>query len=208
MHGPCRAASAVGLQSASDVQRTNDRVSAEGPCRVILVGMMGSGKSTIGRLLSEVTGWPYVDNDELIRRSHGASPRELLAERGEAAMRAAESSALALGLEVPAPAIIGAAAGTILEPGNRELLRNGGIVVWLRADAGALADRALDGEHRPWIDTGGGSWIRDAAAEREPLYASVADITIDTSDGSSADAAGELRRGLAAIETCRVWLGS
>ncbi len=92
-------------------------------CRVILVGMMGSGKSTIGRLLSEATGWPYVDNDELVLRSHGATPRELLSEQGEAVMREAESSALALGLEVPAPAIIGVAAGTILDPANRDRLR-------------------------------------------------------------------------------------
>ena len=45
----------------------------EGDCRVLLIGMMGSGKSTIGRLLAEATGWPYVDNDELVRRSHGKS---------------------------------------------------------------------------------------------------------------------------------------
>lgn len=171
-------------------------------CRVILVGMMGSGKSTIGRLLSEATGWPYVDNDELVRRSHSATPRELLAERGEAVMRAAESSALALGLEVPEPAIIGVAAGAILEPTNRERLRDGGIVVWLRAGADALASRAMEAEHRPWIDTGGGSWIRDATAEREPLYAAVADIIIDTTAGSPEAAAAELRERLLAFDAC------
>jgi shikimate kinase len=171
-------------------------------CRVILVGMMGSGKSTIGRLLSEATGWPYVDNDELVRRSHGATPRELLAERGEAVMRAAESSALARGLEVPEPAIIGVAAGTILDPSNRELLKSGGIVVWLRTGADALASRAMEAEHRPWIDAGGGSWIRDAAAEREPLYASVADITIDTTAGAPEAAAFDLRERLLAFDAC------
>src|SRR5687768_18622554 len=101
--------------------------------------MMGSGKSTIGRLLSEATGWPYVDNDELVMRSHGATPRDLLAGRGEAVMRAAESSALALGLEVPAPAIIGVAAGTILDPADRGRPRGGGIVVWLGAGGDAVS---------------------------------------------------------------------
>ena len=172
-------------------------------CRVILVGMMGSGKSTIGRLLSEATGWPYIDNDELVRRSHGASPRELLAEQGEAVMREAESSALALGLEVPEPAIVGFAAGTVLEPANRERLRDRGIVVWLRADANALAARAMGAEHRPWLDTGGGSWIRDATAEREPLYASIADITIDTTAGTPKAAAAELRERLLGLDACR-----
>lgn len=177
-------------------------MSLDGPCRVVLVGMMGSGKSTIGRLLAEATGWPYVDNDELVFRSHGATPRELLAERGEAAMRAAESDALALGLDVPEPAIIGAAAGTILDPANRDRLRTGGIVTWLRADADTLATRAMGAEHRPWIDSGGGSWMRDTTAERDPLYASVADITIDTA-GSPEVAAAELHERLRDVAACR-----
>lgn len=172
-------------------------------CRIILVGMMGSGKSTIGRLLSEATGWPYVDNDELVRRSHGATPRELLAERGEAIMRAAESSALTLGLAVKLPAIMGVAAGAILDPANRDRLRDAGIVVWLRADADALAARASGAAHRPWIDTGGGSWMRDATIERGPLYESVADITIDTTAGSPEAAAADLRERLLAFEGCR-----
>jgi shikimate kinase len=178
-------------------------VTAQGSCRVILVGMMGSGKSTIGRLLSEATGWPYVDNDELVMRSHGATPRQLLAERGEAVMRAAESTALALGLEVAKPAIVGVAAGTILDPANRERLGDGGVVVWLRADADALAARAKRAAHRPWIDTGGGSWMHDATIEREPLYQSVADIVIDTTAGSPEAAAADLRQRLLALDACR-----
>lgn len=178
-------------------------MTAQVSCRIILVGMMGSGKSTIGRLLSDATGWPYVDNDELVRRSHGTTARELLAERGQAAMRAAESSALALGLEVPEPAIIGVAAGTILDPANRDRLSDGGIVVWLRASADALAARALGAEHRPWIDTGGGSWMHDATIEREALYQSVADITIDTTAGSPEAAAADLGERLLAFDACR-----
>ena len=178
-------------------------MTAQGSCRDILIGMMGSGKSTIGRLLSDATGWPYVDNDELVLRSHGATPRDLLAERGESVMRAAESSALALGLEVPAPAIIGVAAGAILDPANRDQLRDGGIVVWLRADPDALAARAKGAAHRPWIDTGGGSWMHDATIERQPLYESVADITIDTTAGSPEATAADLRERLLAFEACR-----
>ena len=84
-------------------------------CRVLLIGMMGSGKSTIGRLLSEATGWRYMDNDELVRRSSGATARQILADRGEAEMREAESGALALGIATPAPVVIGVAAGTDVE---------------------------------------------------------------------------------------------
>ena len=164
-----------------------------GPCRVILIGMMGSGKSTIGRRLAARTGWPYLDNDELVRRAHGTTARRILAARGEVAMRQAESDALALGLETPPPVIIGVAAGTILDHDDRERLRRGGIVVWLRADAATLERRASGGEHRPWVDTAGAGWIREAVARRAPLYASVADVTIDTGRSSPARAAAELR---------------
>ncbi len=164
--------------------------------------MMGSGKSTIGQLLSEATGWPYVDNDDLVRESQGATSRQLLAERGEAAMRAAESSALARGLEVAEPAIIGVAAGTILDAANRERLGGGGIVVWLRADAETLASRARGGEHRPWIDAGGKSWFVDAVRERDPLYTSVADIVVDASDDAAA-IAEDLRDRLREHPACR-----
>jgi len=171
-------------------------------CRVILIGMMGSGKSTIGRLLSEATGWPYVDNDELVLRAHGATPRQLLAERGETAMRAAESSALALGLEVPEPAIIGAAAGTILEEGDRDRMRDGGIVVWLRAAPSVLAERAAGSEHRPWLEGDAESWMRDTVADRDPLYASAADITLDTTSDPPDESVQELQRRLESTGRC------
>lgn len=173
-----------------------------GACRVILVGMMGSGKTTVGRLLAERTGWPYHDNDALARL-YGSTPREILAGRGELELRESESRALALGLEAPPPCIVGAAGGTILDEANRSRLRAAGIVAWLRAGAEALEARAVAGAHRPWIDTGGGGWIRSALATREPLYASVALITLDT-DGRSPDVvAHDLLAALAELDACR-----
>jgi shikimate kinase len=171
-------------------------------CRVILIGMMGSGKSTIGRLLSDATGWPYVDNDDLVRRATGSNPRELLAAEGEAAMRAAESRALADGVRTAPPAIVGAAAGTILDPANRELLRDGGVVVWLRADPGVLAERASGAEHRPWLEGDAAGWMREATAARDPLYASVADVVVDTGKASAESSAQEIRDGLATRPEC------
>jgi shikimate kinase len=164
--------------------------------------MMGSGKSTIGRLLADATGWPYVDNDELVANLHGSTPRRLLAERGEAAMRQAESDALAAGVAVPAPAIVGVAAGVILEGNNRDALRDGGIVVWLRAGATELAARAAGAEHRPWLDGDAVAWMRAALLEREPLYASVADHVVETDAASPREAAAELRGWLLAQTSC------
>jgi shikimate kinase len=177
-------------------------VTVDGPCRVLLVGMMGSGKSTIGRLLADATGWPYVDNDELVLRAHGATPRTLLAERGEAAMRGAESDALASGVAVPAPAIVGVAAGVILDADNRETLRNGGIVVWLRAGAEGLAARAAGAEHRPWLDADPRAWMTAALLEREPLYASVADHVVDTDTAPPEETAAGLAELLLAEAAC------
>jgi shikimate kinase len=183
-------------------------MTVEGPCRILLTGMMGSGKSTIGGLLSQATGWRYLDNDELVREFHGATARQILAERGEAEMRRAESEALLRATEAPAPAVIGVAAGTILDPSNRECLRIGGIVVWLRTDAAAIESRAMGADHRPWLDTGGGTWIRDAVAQRDPLYASIADIVIDTGATTAEEAADELLAALGSVGACRVALSS
>ena len=177
-------------------------MTVDGPCRVLLVGMMGSGKSTIGRLLADATGWPYVDNDELVLRAYGATPRTLLAERGEAVMRGAESEALASGVALPPPAIVGVAAGVILDAADRETLRGGGIVVWLRAGASDLAARAAGAEHRPWLDTDPRAWMTDAVLERDPLYASVADHIVDTDAEAPSETAARLAELLQAEAAC------
>lgn len=154
--------------------------------RIVLVGMMGSGKTTVGRALAEQTGWPYIDNDELLDRLVGATPKQILAEHGEAKLRQSESAALALGLETTPPSIIGTAAGTILEPANRKALRERGLVVWLRAMPETLETRSIGAAHRAWLDEGGAAWIQETVAERYPLYESVAEITLDV-EGRSPD---------------------
>ena len=173
-----------------------------GACRVLLIGMMGSGKSTIGRLLSDATGWPYLDNDELVRRAHGMTARALLAERGEAGMRAAESAALALGLTMPPPVIVGVAAGVILDPADRAALDDGGIVVWLSAGPEALAARATEADHRPWLDGDALAWVTSTLETREPLYSAVADVEIWTDVEPPEAAADRLRAWLAQTEAC------
>jgi shikimate kinase len=177
-------------------------VTVDGPCRFLLIGMMGSGKSTIGRLVADATGWPYVDNDELVLRAHGATPRTLLAEDGEAAMRRAESEALGSGVALPPPAIVGVAAGVILDAADRETLRGGGIVVWLRANAGDLAARAAGADHRPWLDGDPRAWMTAALLEREPLYASVADHVVDTDTVAPEETAARLVELLLAEAAC------
>ena len=161
------------------------------PTRVVLLGMMGSGKSSVGRALAERTGWPFVDNDALVERASGRTARQLLAEAGEDAMREAEASALRTGLGLAPPVIVATAAGTVLDPEARELIDAAGFVIWLRAPAETLAARAVGSEHRPWLDGDAAGWFRTTLAERSSLYAAVADLEVDTgvtSPGAAADA--------------------
>jgi shikimate kinase len=167
--------------------------------RVLLLGMMGSGKSSVGAALTERTGWPFVDNDALVERATGRTARELLAREGEDAMRAAESAALEAALGLPAPVVAATAAGTILDPGDRRRLdEGGGLVVWLKAPAEVLAERAAGAAHRPWLDEDPIGWFRTALAEREPLYRRVADLEVDTSRLTPSESAERILAALSA----------
>ena len=157
--------------------------------RLVLIGMMGSGKSSVGRALSGRTGWPFVDNDALVERVTGMTARQLLEERGAGAMRRAEADALVAGIRLAPPVVVAVAAGTILDAGLRALIAGAGFVAWLRAPAPVLAARAVGAAHRPWLDDDPLGWFERAAAERDPLYASVADVEVDTATASPSQAA-------------------
>jgi shikimate kinase len=162
--------------------RTVETIAARSEAtRVILVGMMGSGKSSVGGALAARTGWPYVDNDELVDRATGRSAKELLAAGGEAALRSAEADALVAALDIPPPVVVAVAGGTILDGALRQRLLGGGFVAWLRAPAEVLAERATGGSHRPWLDGDPLAWFLSTSEKRDPLYASVADVEVDTS---------------------------
>ncbi|HEY6607613.1 MAG TPA: shikimate kinase [Candidatus Limnocylindria bacterium] len=149
------------------------------PVRIVLIGMMGSGKSSVGRALSAQTGWPFVDNDALVEGATGLSAREHLESMGEADLRRVEADALTAALAHPPPVIIAAAGGTILDADHRRALADGGFVVWLRAPTDVLAARAVGAGHRPWLDGDPKAWFERALAERESLYASVAELVVD-----------------------------
>jgi shikimate kinase/3-dehydroquinate synthase len=153
--------------------------------------MMGAGKTTVGRELSGQTGWPYVDNDDVLRRQTGREPADIRATEGEDVLHLAESDALdeALGLEPPT--IIGVAAATVLDPAAREALREAGHVVWLRASPETLRERIGSGVGRR-EDATDLDWLRKRAREREMLYASVASQIIDVDSRTPAEAAQEI----------------
>ncbi|MBA4170003.1 MAG: shikimate kinase [Chloroflexi bacterium] len=167
--------------------------------RIVLLGMMGSGKSSIGRALADRTGWPFVDNDALVLRATGRTAREILAAEGEAALREAESDALRAGASVDGPAIVATAAGTVLDPADRAVIHGSGFVVWLTAPAEVLAGRAVGAAHRPWLDEDPVGWFRAALEERASLYGEIADLEIDTNAMDPAEGADAILRACSAV---------
>ena len=150
--------------------------------RLVLVGMMGSGKTTVGRQLAARLGWSFLDSDAQVEESTGASVVELFAERGEAAFRAEESRVLAEALATTNPTVVSAAGGVVLAADNRRLLADRGIVVWLRAAPATLAARVGSGTGRPLLEDDPAARLAELDAVRRPLYEEVADVVVDVDD--------------------------
>jgi shikimate kinase len=148
--------------------------------RILLVGMMGAGKTTVGRLLADRLGWRYVDSDEQVVAATGRTVRDIFERDGEAAFRREEAAALAAALvDDGGPAVVSVAGGAIVDPESRRRVAAAGTVVWLRAPVDVLASRAASGssDHRPLL----GSFDR-LYESREPAYAEVADVVVDVAD--------------------------
>ena len=83
--------------------------------RVLLIGMMGAGKTTVGNALAALTGWPYLDNDELVRRATGRPTPEVLATTDEPTLRRVEATAFDEAMNTPRPVVAGVAAGVVMD---------------------------------------------------------------------------------------------
>ena len=155
---------------------------------IVLVGLMGAGKSTVGRLVAEATGRTLVDVDLAITARTGKTVRELWEEGGEVAYRRLESDAVHEALARD-DVVLAAPGGVILDPGVRTAL-GPAFVVWLRADPTALGARVRAGDHRPLLGADPTADLAAMAADRSDLYASVADLVVDTdTHGPDASAA-------------------
>jgi shikimate kinase len=156
---------------------------------ISLIGFMGSGKSTVARLLGERALLPVVDLDREIVKREGASIGELFLTRGEAGFRAAELAALA-SLPQDADLVIACGGGLVTTPQAAALLRARGSVIWLDAAWETLQSRleaaADDGDDRPLLAAGDWAAARALDGARRPLYAQVADFRVRT-DQSAPD---------------------
>lgn len=154
---------------------------------VYLVGMPGSGKSTVGRELAGRYGVPFVDLDTEIERTAGMSVSEIFAERGEAGFRALEAQAL-VEASTQDPSVVACGGGVVLEPANRIALRNTGICVFLDVPLDELRRRVRPATDRPLIRAEGD--LERLLEARGPLYREFAAHVVDASGppGEVADA--------------------
>lgn len=158
---------------------------------LVLVGMMGSGKSTVARLVAERLGRPVIDTDQLVESGSGRSIRAIFAEDGEPTFRHLESEALGAALAGEVPAVIATGGGVVLADANRAALRTSlARVVWLCADPSTLLERlrpSMRSGHRPLLDHDPAGTLQRMCAEREPLYREVADAIVLVDNRSAID---------------------
>lgn len=154
---------------------------------VVLVGLMGTGKSTVGRLLAEALGRRLIDSDDAVEARAGRTVREIWEADGEPAFRALETEALADALAADDATVVAGAGGVVLAEANRDLLAGPrATVVWLRARPETLVERILaagDG-HRPLLDGDPAGMLERMERERRDLYAAVADHVVDVDDAT------------------------
>ncbi len=162
---------------------------------LVLVGMMGVGKSTVGRMVAAELDRPLFDSDEMIEERTGRTVREIWATDGEAAFRTLETDTLLEALDGSEPSVIAAAGGVVLSERNREALQSADAhVVWLLADVDVLVERVRRGTHRPLLDDDPVGTLRRMYVERAPLYQEVADAIVSVDHRSPNDVAKAVLR--------------
>lgn len=167
--GPSQLAGAEELR-----RRLGDRV-------ILLIGMMGAGKSSIGRRLGRLLGLDFLDADQEIEEAAGMTIPEIFARHGEAYFRDGERRVLARLLE-GGPAVIATGGGAWMDDRTRALARERGLSVWLKADAEVLMRRVRRRGNRPLLNNADPEGtLRRLLAEREPVYAE-ADLIVPSRD--------------------------
>jgi shikimate kinase len=153
---------------------------------VFLVGLMGAGKTSVGKLLAKRLGKAFCDCDQEIEAATGVRVPVIFEIEGEAGFRARETKMLAE-LTARSDIVLATGGGAVLSAENRALLSGNGIVVYLRAAASDLWHRTRHDKNRPLLKTGEPlARLEQLHAERDPLYSSVADVIVDSGSQSVA----------------------
>lgn len=154
---------------------------------IVLVGPMGSGKSTVGAALALSLGRPHVDSDQFFVARHGSIP-EYFTAHGEAAFRAEEERVIADLLDSPRPSVVSLGGGAVLSAATRALL-HAHLVVMLDMSMDQARRRIGDGSTRPVLGDRPMQRWAEIYTEREPLYRGVADVVLGPDDATVAQRA-------------------
>ena len=147
-----------------------------------LIGLMGTGKSTIGRRCARELVANFIDTDALVEATSAVSIAEIFEAFGEAEFREREVVAVTDACAAPARSVISCGGGAVLDVRNRTALRSHSVVIWLDADVGVLAERVGRTHHRPLLSSGDPvATLARLASIRHPVYEATAHNRIDTS---------------------------
>jgi shikimate kinase len=151
---------------------------------IVLVGLMGAGKTKIGRRLAARLNLPFSDSDNEIETAAGETIEEIFRNRGEAVFRDGERRVIARLLEQP-PHVLATGGGAFMDPATRAAIARRGVSVWLRADLDVLVARVSRRNNRPLLQRSDPrAVLAELIERRHPIYAK-ADIIVDSSDGSA-----------------------
>ncbi|CAK0743216.1 Shikimate kinase [Gammaproteobacteria bacterium] len=151
---------------------------------IFLVGLMGAGKTTVGRQLARALDLPFEDSDRVIETRTGVSISFIFEQEGEANFRAREKTVINE-LTAANGIVLATGGGAILDPDNRSCLKNRGCVIYLRAPVEILVTRTAHDRSRPLLQgTNSHTRLHQLLEVRDPLYREVADLILDTSNRS------------------------
>jgi shikimate kinase len=164
---------------------------------IVLIGFMGTGKSSVGQLLANKLGWPIFDTDKMVAKVCGMPINRIFAETGEERFRDEESAALER-IDGSQRSVIVTGGGVVLRTGNIALLRTLGRIVCLNADREALLKRLGDQLDRPLLKSADPvARIDQLLLERGPLYEEAAEFSIDTSNSAPEEVVEKICHALA-----------
>lgn len=159
----------------------------EAPRHVVLVGLMGAGKTTVGKKAAKLLGWRFLDADVELEARSGRSVRDWFEQEGEAAFRAAERDLLADVLASSEPVVFGAGGGVVVSAANRQRLAEPDVaVVYLHGTPAFLASRAKAKPHRPLLTGDPAEVLASMYAERDGWYREVADGIVEVAPAHEA----------------------
>jgi shikimate kinase len=176
---------------------TTARIRGFAPHRtIVLVGLMGAGKTNIGRRLAARLNLPFFDSDNEIETAAGESIEEIFRNRGEAAFRDGERRVIARLLAQPTH-VLATGGGAFIDPATRSVIARRGVSVWLRADLDVLLARVSRRNNRPLLQHSDPRAVLAALIEhRHPIYAE-ADLVIDSGEGPAEQTASRVITALA-----------